>query len=372
MHYLDNAATTPVNKSVADVANDTLRSVFANPSALYALGLESTDVIENARKEVAQALGCLQSEIIFTACGTEGNNIAVNGACIARKGWANHIVATGFEHPSVYKVCMALQNNGFNTTFVKPDENGSIDSEKMLKAITNKTALLTVMHVNNEIGSIQEIEFLAKKAKRINSRIAVHVDGVQGFGKLQVDLKNTCIDSYAISGHKAYAPKGVGALYLRKNYNIAPVYFGGKQEKNMRPGTENIAYIAALGKAAQLIYNNEFYPKQLKSTLLNGLKNIGGCTVNSPENAHPSIVNFSTNCVKSEVMLHFLESKQIYVSAGSACSKGATSHTLAAMHLDKKRTDTALRVSFGRQNTIEDVEKLVAAIKEGTETLARI
>ncbi len=372
MHYLDNASTTPVDSGVADVANESLRKFFANPSSLYAMGADSADVIENARASLASALNCTDKEVIFTSCGSESNNIAIKGACSARRGWANHIVATGFEHPSVHKVCKNLQSTGFETSFVNPEKSGEIDTAKILSAITNKTALLTVMHINNEIGTVADVEYLAKEAKKINSRIAVHVDGVQAFGKLSLNLAKSSIDSYSVSGHKVCAPKGVGALYLRKNYNIEPVFFGGSQENGMRPGTENIAYIAAFGTAANLICKNTFCPVNLKDMFVEGLKNIDGITINSPQSAHASILNFSTNKVKSEVMLHFLESKGVYVSAGSACSKGVTSHTLAAIKCDKKCMDTAIRVSFGRQNTEDDVKALLNALKEGLKTLVGV
>ncbi len=372
MHYLDNASTTPVLKHVADKAYDCLQNMFANPSSLYSLGINSSDAIENAREQTAKVLGCLKGEVVFTSCGTESNNIAIVGSCMARSGWANHIVATAYEHPSVYKVLNHLQSKGFTTTFIKPSEKGLVQETELLNAITSKTALITAMHINNEIGSMLNVDMIAKEAKKINSRIAVHIDGVQAFGKVNLNLSKSQIDTYSVSGHKINAPKGVAALYIRKNFNIAPTLFGGQQENSIRPGTENTAYIASFGTACEEICKNEFNPQQLKKHLISGLLQINGIEINSPDTAHPSIVNFSTNCIKSEVMLHFLESKNIYVSAGSACSKGISSHTLTAMHLPNKKIDTAIRVSFGRQNTLQDVNALLLALKEGIDTLIKI
>ncbi len=371
MHYLDNAATTPVIDSVADIADKTLREHFANPSSLYALGADSEAVITQSRRELAKALSCAEKEIVFTSCGTEGNNLAIIGACNARKNWANHIVVSAYEHPSVRNVCEYLKSSGYSVTEIKPSIEGNVDVLEIINAVTPKTALVAAMHINNETGAIIDVEELARGVKKANSRTAVHVDGVQAFGKIEIKLSNSNIDSYAVSGHKINAPKGVGALYLKGGFNIKNVMHGGSQERGLRPGTENTAYIAALGLAAQIASKNTLNPVVLKQLLVDGIINIGNIEINSPQNAHPSIVNFSVLGVKSEVLLHFLEEKSIYVSSGSACSKGAKSHTLTAMGLDAKRIDSSLRVSFGRQNTQQDVVALIDAIKIGQKTLAR-
>ena len=329
MHYLDNAATTRVADAVADTADAVLRAHYANPSSLYAPGAQSEFVLSGARETVAASLGAQPGEIVFTACGSEGNNLAVLGAVKARAAWADHIVVTGYEHPSVQNPVAALEKEGWRVTVVRPDASGHVDAGALVQAVGSKTALVTAMHVNNEVGSILDVAALAKAVKEKNSRTAVHIDGVQAWGKVPQRLNGTAIDSYAVSGHKIHAPKGVGALYVRRGYNLAPVFLGGGQEQKRRPGTENVAYIAAMVRA-----------------IVEG--------------------------VKSETMLHFLESRDVYVSSGSACSRGEASHTLTAMGLPKSRVDTALRVSFSGESTPEDVRALLDALAEGMRTLAKI
>ncbi len=370
MHYLDNAATTKVDELVANVADEVLREHFANPSALYSLGMNSEDIIINSRKTVAKALNCSFNEVYFTASGTEGNNLAIQGACKARKAWANHIVATGFEHPSVRKTCESLQEEGFTVSFVSPESNGEVDLQKLVDAVNDKTALVCAMHINNEIGTVIDVVELARLVKGKNARCAVHIDGVQAFGKIKISLPQSLIDSYAVSGHKIYAPKGIGALYIKNNFNIKSIMQGASQENGMRPGTENIAYIAAFAKACELI-SNAFCPIELKKELLSGIKGIKEITVNSPESAHPAIVNISVERINSETMLHFLQSKNIYVSAGASCSKGAPSHTLTAMGVLKNTAKSSLRISFGRHTTKQDIDALVNALNEGVKSLSK-
>ena len=376
MHYLDNAATTRVADCAADAADKVLRTNFANPSSLYAAGAKSELVIKKSREEIARSLGCTPQEIIFTSCGSEGNNIAVQGACAARKAWANHIVVTGYEHPSVQNTVAAMRENGFDATVVYPNENGIVSIEEMAAAVTSKTALVAAMHVNNEIGTALDVVRLAELVKAKNSRTAVHADGVQAWGKLKIKLSASKIDTYCVSGHKIHAPKGIGALYIRKGFYLLPYMHGGGQEQGLRPGTENTAYIAALAKACELS-QADFSRKREKTAQLSAalrlqLEAVDGITLNSPQSALPDIINFSVENIKSETMLHFLESRDIYVSSGSACSKGEASHTLSAMHLPKERIDTAIRVSFSAESTQEDTDALMTALKEGIAVLAKI
>ncbi len=375
MHYLDNAATTRVADAAADIANDVLRAHFANPSSLYAPGARSEAVLNDARKVVAASLGAAAGEIIFTSCGSEGNNLAILGAVKARAAWADHIVVTGFEHPSVQNPVAQLEKEGWRVTIIKPDREGHIDLAQMADAVCAKTALVAAMHVNNEVGSIQDVAALAAAVKEKNSRTAVHVDGVQAWGKLPICLNQTAIDSYTVSGHKIHAPKGIGALYLRRGYHIAPVFLGGEQEQKRRPGTENIAYAAAMAKAVELMqssYKTRIdHIKALNRMLWEGLEALPGITRNSPADALPELANFSVDGIRSETMLHFLESRDIYVSSGSACSKGEASHTLTAMGLARGRIDTALRVSLCMENSKRDIDALLSALREGMGTLAR-
>lgn len=376
MHYLDNAATTRVADEVADVADAVLRAHFANPSSLYAAGARSEEIIADARETVAASLGARAGEIVFTSCGSEGNNLAILGAVQARRAWADHIVVTGYEHPSVQNPIAALEKSGWRVTVIDPDSEGHVDILRMAEAVGPKTALVAAMHINNEIGTVLDVASLAKLAKQKNSRTAVHVDGVQAWGKLPVRLHDTAIDSYTVSGHKIHAPKGVGALYLRAGYFVAPVFLGGGQEQKRRPGTENIAYIAALAKAVERMRQDSAaraaHIAALNERLWEGLSALSGVTRNSPPDARPELANFSIDGIKSETMLHFLESRDICVSSGSACSKGEASHTLRAMGLPRARVDTALRVSLCGENTAEDIEALLAALQEGMRTLAHM
>ena len=354
MHYLDNAATTRVADAVADTADAVLRAHYANPSSLYAPGAQSEFVLSGARETVAASLGAQPGEIVFTACGSEGNNLAVLGAVKARAAWADHIVVTGYEHPSVQNPVAALEKEGWRVTVVRPDASGHVDAGALVRAVGSKTALVTAMHVNNEVGSILDVAALAKAVKEKNSRTAVHIDGVQAWGKVPQRLNGTAIDSYAVSGHKIHAPKGVGALYVRRGYNLAPVFLGGGQEQKRRPGTENVAYIAAMARAIERMLADGGRAGRiaaLNKTLRDALAGMPGIVLNSPADALPELVNFSVEGVKSETMLHFLESRDVYVSSGSACSRGEASHTLTAMGLPKSRVDTALRVSFSGEST---------------------
>ena len=307
-----------------------------------------------ARETVAASLGAQPGEIVFTACGSEGNNLAVLGAVKARAAWADHIVVTGYEHPSVQNPVAALEKEGWRVTVVRPDASGHVDAGALVRAVGSKTALVTAMHVNNEVGSILDVAALAKAVKEKNSRTAVHIDGVQAWGKVPQRLNGTAIDSYAVSGHKIHAPKGVGALYVRRGYNLAPVFLARAIERMLADG----------GRAGRIA--------ALNKTLRDALAGMPGIVLNSPADALPELVNFSVEGVKSETMLHFLESRDVYVSSGSACSRGEASHTLTAMGLPKSRVDTALRVSFSGESTPEDVRALLDALAEGMRTLAKI
>ncbi len=375
MHYLDNAATTRVADEVVETAARTLKEHFANPSSLYAPGAHAEALIRATRAAVAASLGVKTGEILFTGSGTEADNIALQGALRARSAWGEHIVLTGFEHPAVQNTVQYMEKQGWRVTVVNPDAQGHVDLDALVRAVGTKTALCACMHVNNEVGTILDVARLAREVKSKNNRTAVHVDGVQAWGKVPIKLSSTMIDSYAVSGHKIHAPKGIGALYLRRGFHIEPLLLGGLQEYGMRPGTENTAYIAALGKAVELMEADKGRArrvKELSDRLWKGLEKIEGITRNSPADALPDVANFSVANVKSETMLHFLESREIYVSSGSACSKGEASHTLNAMGLPRSRVDTAIRVSFSGENTAGDVDALLEALAEGCRTLAKI
>ncbi|MEG1932681.1 MAG: aminotransferase class V-fold PLP-dependent enzyme, partial [Pygmaiobacter sp.] len=243
MHYLDNAATTVVDEDLAVLCTKTMTELFGNPSSLYAPGAHSEMAIDRAREQVAKTLGVSAAEITFTACGSESDNIALLGAAKKAKHWAENIVSTGFEHPAVYKTLEHLSKDGWVIRFVAPKADGHLNEAEFLDAIDGKTALVTFMFVNNEIGTVQNVLDLAEKVRKKAPRAAIHVDGVQGWCKHPLCLRDSAVDSFALSGHKMHCPKGIGALYLRKNYKLEPAFFGGGQERGLRPGTENVPYI---------------------------------------------------------------------------------------------------------------------------------
>lgn len=373
IHYLDNAATTMVNPEVIETITKAMAEHWANPSSLYTPGAHSELALNKARADVARTLGATAGEVYFTGCGSEGNNLAILGAARTRK-WGKRIVCTGFEHPSVALPMQRLAQEGYDVQFVAPEADGHLNVDKMLELVDKNTILVAAMQVNNETGTAVDVARLAAGVKARNDRTAVHVDGVQAWMRVPVRLAN--IDSYSVSGHKIHAPKGIGALYLRKGYHIEPPYLGGGQEKGMRPGTENLPYAIGMAKAATLL--SRTLPQrhktlvELNTRLREGLKQFPEVTLNSPEDAVPEVLNFSLNVIRSETMLHHLETMGVYVSSGSACSKGAASHTLTAMGLEPRRIDTAIRASFCADNTPEDVDALLEGMKTGLATLSRI
>ena len=373
LHYLDNAATTIPSGKVIGAMTKSLEQDWANPSSLYSPGAAAEKRLAQARGVVAASLGCQPGEVFFTGCGSEGNNLAILGAVRARKGWGNRIIVSGFEHPSVAQPMAQLAREGFDVQVVNPERDGHLDVQKMLDLVDKNTILVACMAVNNETGTIVDIQTLAAGVKEKNSRTAVHVDGVQAWMRIPLNLKN--VDSCTVSAHKIHGPKGVGAVYLRQRYHILPPYLGGGQESGIRPGTENLPGIIGMAVAAQeakkTMTQRHARLTQFNRQLREGLAQIPGITLNSPPDGVAEVVNFSLGDIKSENMLHFLEQRKIYVSSGSACSKGAASHTLAAMGLDEGAIDTAIRVSFCADNTPEDVEALLEGLKEGKETLAK-
>lgn len=373
IHYLDNAATTMVNPEVIETITKAMAEHWANPSSLYTPGAHSELALNKARADVARTLGATAGEVYFTGCGSEGNNLAILGAARTRK-WGKRIVCTGFEHPSVALPMQRLAQEGYDVQFVAPEADGHLNVDKMLELVDKNTILVAAMQVNNETGTAVDVARLAAGVKARNDRTAVHVDGVQAWMRVPVRLAN--IDSYSVSGHKIHAPKGIGALYLRKGYHIEPPYLGGGQEKGMRPGTENLPYAIGMAKAATLL--SRTLPQrhktlvELNTRLREGLKQFPEVTLNSPEDAVPEVLNFSLNVIRSETMLHHLETMGVYVSSGSACSKGAASQTLTAMGLEPRRIDTAIRASFCADNTPEDVDALLEGLKTGLAALSRI
>ncbi len=366
--YYDNSATTRVRDEAAQLMLEMLCQCYGNPSSLHSKGFEAQQRMEKARKQVAASLGCDPSCIYFTSGGTESDVLALLGGSEAMKRRGDHIITTAIEHDAVLHTCKHLEELGWRVTYLKPDSQGNISVEQVLEAMEDKTVLVSIMAVNNEVGSILPVGEIAKAIRRKNPNTQIHCDCVQAYGKQPLKVgKNLDVDFLTVSGHKIYGPKGVGTLYVRKGAKIKPVLFGGGQEKDLRPGTENIAAICGMGLAAELICDemkeNEAHVAAIKNSLLEGLKKIPEVCIISPENATPYILNISVPGIRSEIMLHFMEEQGIYLSSGSACAKGGPSHVLSAMGLDRSIGDSALRLSFGRYNRPEEVPVFLEALQ---------
>ena len=373
--YLDNSATTRVYKEAADEAYSAMTEFYGNPSSLHNKGIEAERIMEYARKKIAGALGADGGELVFTSGGTEANNLGVIGGALAKKRRGNRVVISAYEHDSVMRAGKYLSENGFDVVWLSPNERGEITPEAVFEAVNEKTVLVSVMLVNNEVGAVNPVAQLSAAAKRKNQDVVFHCDAVQAFCKMPFRADKLGADLVTVTAHKIGGPKGVGALWIKKGARVLPLHFGGEQEKEIRPGTEALPLIAAFGKAAEISKNSlpEFQRKmeELRNLLLDGIKDEPGILLNSKERALPGIVNLSVPGIRSEIMLHFLENRGIYVSSGSACAQGAKSHVLKAMGYPPERIDSALRISFGRENTPKDVEELLSAIKDAMRELCR-
>ncbi len=379
LHYLDNAATTQVDPAVTEAIHDALVELWANPSSLYDPAVAAQDGIDTARGRIAKTLHCRKDEVYFTACGSESNNMSVWGAAKARRHWGNKIVVTGFEHPSVQLPIRALQEEGFTVTEIMPEADGHIDTQKFLREIDKNTVLAACMAVNNETGAVQDIAALGAGIKARNARTHFHVDAVQAWLRMPIDLQKWKeVDTLAVSGHKVHAPKGVGALFVRdsQRQTLRPPYRGGHQERGMRPGTENTPYIVGLGVAAakglQSLRTRTTQIKALNTLLRQGLGEFPDIQINSPADALPEVLNFSTRCINSQTFINYLNTRAVFVSGGSACDKGEPSHTLQAMGCDDLTIRTALRVSLCADNTPEDVQALLDGLRDGLRELQHI
>ena len=372
MHYLDNSATTMVSPEAAKKALEMMTEVFANPSSLHAFGVRAEAEVEAARKAVAAQLGCSDEEILFTSGGTEANNLALFGVAEARKRRCRKIVVSSVEHSSVIEAAKKLENDGFTVVYVAPRADGIIHPEDVAAAVGNDTSLVSVMRVNNETGAVMPVADIFEEVRDVNPDVICHTDAVQAFGKLECKVKKLGADLLTVSAHKVHAPKGCGALYIKKGVRLVPRQYGGEQQKKRRPGTEAAQTIAAFGVACEQfdIRANAAYVRQLNDYAKEKLLAIEGVVLNSPADALPYVLNITAGRVRSETMLHHLEKREIYLSSGSACAKGKPSHVLSAMGYDKDRADSALRVSFSKYNTKEDIDALAEGIAIGLRTLA--
>ena len=374
--YLDNSATTRAYPEVGDLVRKVLCEDYGNPSSMHRKGVEAEKYIKEAKETFAKLLKVQEKEIFFTSGGTESDNLALIGAAKANRRAGNHLIASGIEHPAIINTMRYLEEEGFRVTFLPVDRFGRISLDALKDALCEDTILVSVMYVNNEVGSVQPIQEAASMVKAYNKNILFHVDAVQAWMRVPIKLAN--IDTLAVSGHKIHAPKGIGALYLSDSLYQAfqAPYLGGEQEREKRPGTENLPYALGLAAAAtrlnKTMKSRDAAVRALNLRLREGLKAFPEVVINSPDNAVPEVLNFSENCIKSETMLAHLAQQQVYVSSASACGRGQPSHTLAAMGRDPLAIDTAIRVSFCADNTPEDVDAFLNAFEDGMKHLQRI
>ena len=367
--YLDNSATTKPCAGAKKRINEALDSLWGNPSSLHDVGLSAEILLEDARNAVSKLLSCKESELYFTSGGTESNNIAVFGAAHAMKKRGRRLVVSSVEHPSVSRVFDELENEGFEVVRLPVDRFGVVPFEELENAVDENTVLVSMMAVNNELGSIEPIEMLSKVVKEKHSPALIHVDAVQAFGKLPLNVKKLGIDLMSVSAHKIHGVKGAGALFVKDGVHLAPHVFGGGQEKNIRPGTEPLPAIAAFFGAAEEVDVKNSLPRvtALRDGFVASLSKIDGVVINSAKDALPYIVNISLPGRPSEAVLNFLSSRKIYVSSGSACAKGHRSPTLTAAGLETELINSSLRISLSRFTTKEELdfclEGLEGAIK---------
>ena len=373
MIYLDNAATTRVCPQAAQAALEAMTEQYGNPSSRYPLGREAAKRLKEQRGQVAAALGCAPEEIFFTSCGTEGDNWAIRGAVELGRRKGKHIITTAFEHAAVLEPCKALEREGYEVTWLRPDRTGHISIEDLTAALRPDTVLVSMMLVNNELGTIQPVAEAARAIRAAGSPALLHTDAVQAFLKIPFTPKALGVDLLTISGHKVRAPKGVGALYIRRGLRFPPLMLGGGQEEGMRPGTEATAQTAAfaaacaVGKAEMNSYTIRM--KELKEYALDSLLGAIPELKRVGEGEAPHILCLTLPGYKSEVLVRVLGDMGVCVSAGSACHRGKPSHVFAAMGLPKNEMDGAFRVSFSPDNTREDVDGLREALLKARDSL---
>lgn len=376
--YLDNSATTKPYKEVVDKMVYALTIDYANPSAVHKKGVEVEKNIKKIRQEIARSIGCKDKEIIFTSGGTESNNTIIRSVASLNKKRKNHIITTNIEHPSVLRTMEDLEEQGFEVTYLKVNDKGVVDINDVKSAIKDNTILVSMMHVNNEVGSIQPIKEIGKYLSTLNEKVYLHVDAVQSFAKINFKPSRYNIDFMSVSGHKLHGPKGIGFMYIKDINRMKPMLTGGGQESGLRSGTENVAGIYGLGEAIGIIMEDLNSKIEKMSNLRNLLKdyiveNIDDIKVNSPEDGVCHILNISFRYVRGEVLLHHLAQQGIFVSTGSACSsKKKGSHVLNAMGLNAEEIDGAIRFSLSDMTTGEEIKEACEIIKKSVEELRMI
>ncbi len=369
--YLDNSATTVCEPGVVEKVVQMMSVVFGNPSAMHNKGVEAENYVKEAKEIIAKTMKVQEKELIFTSGGTESNNLAIMGCAAANHRMGKHLITTKIEHPSVGNVMKHMEEEGFEVTYLPVDENGIVKLDKLKEVLRPDTMLVSVMHVNNEIGAVQPIEEIGKIVKANNKATLFHVDAIQGYGKYRIYPKKMGIDLLSVSGHKIHGPKGVGFLYCDSKVKIKPIIFGGGQQKDLRSGTENVPGIVGLAEAAKEIYT-DFEEKiehlyEIKEYFVEKVTELEGTKINglTGKESAPHVVSVSFPGIRSEVLLHSLEDKEIYASAGSACSsnKPAVSATLKAIDAPKEHLDSTLRFSFSVHTTKEEIDYCIEVLK---------
>ncbi len=373
MIYFDNSATTAPSASCIRAMNEALTEGWGNPSSLHRLGIRAEQLMNSARSALANELGCTEGEIYFTSGGTEANSLAVLGAARAMKRRGLRVITSETEHHSVAECFSQLEREGFEVIRIRPDSSGRIDPDAVAEAINDSTVLISIMLVNNETGAVFPVSRLRAEVKRKGSPALIHTDAVQAFGKLKLNVRQLGVDLMSVSGHKIHGPKGVGALYKSASCRILPITHGGGQERGLRNGTEPLPAIAGLGAAVGEFNIKAAWQRtaELNAFLRRELCKLDGIFINSPEDALPYILNISVTGYRSETLLHFLEAEDIYVSSGSACAKGESSHVLRSAGLSSARTDSALRLSFSSDNTVEEAKIFIGALGKAQACLRR-
>ena len=372
-HYLDNAATTKVCDEAAQAALAAMTENYGNPSSTHTKGREANRLLEKARKQVSAALGCTPGELIFTSCGSESDNWAIINGAEAMRRRGKHIISSAVEHDAVRRSLDELESRGFEVTRLAPDEKGGVSLDSVVSALRDDTILVSLMLVNNETGAVTDISSIARAIKKACPAVLVHTDAVQGFMKVPFSAKTLGADMISISGHKIHAPKGIGALYIKNGVKLKPFIVGGSQETGRRAGTEAMPQIAAFGAACEIaqagMAENIARMQSLRERAVQRLSReipelvlIGG--------GSPHILSISLPGWRSEVLMNYLEAKEVYVSRSSACKKGGRSHVLEAMGLSSRVIDGAIRIGLSRFTTEEDIDALCSALKEAHDTLA--
>lgn len=375
--YLDNSATTKLDKEVLKEMLPYLQENYGNPSSAYRIGRENKAIIEDARKQVAKVLNANTEEIYFTSGGSESDNMALKGVAFANQDKGRHIITSKIEHPAVLDTCKELERHGFEITYINVDKNGIVDLKQLETSIREDTILISIMFANNEIGTIEPIKNIGRIAKQYN--ILFHTDSVQAIGNIKIDVKELGIDLLSLSAHKFYGPKGIGALYVRDGINFRKYLNGGHQERNKRAGTENVAGIVGLGKAITLAYNNfedkNKYLYNLRTYLINEIRNnIPDIRINGDiEKRLQGNINISVNGVEADNILTELDKRGIFISTGSACTTGSieSSHVLKAIGLSDTEAHSSIRISLGKYNTKDELKHFSKELKEIIENLRK-